>query len=71
MTEFTAENELLSEAYANAGKDKKSLYLDSLLAPMSYAKAHFGTVRDCSGIKELKKHDVGHPTLSLGTFTHF
>ena len=70
MDELAAENELLSDTYANAEKKKRSLYLDSFLAARSYAEAHFGTVGDWSGIKELGEHDASHQALSLKTFTH-
>ncbi|KAL5542219.1 hypothetical protein UlMin_009929 [Ulmus minor] len=37
------ENELLSKAFASAEEEKKSLYLDGLLAARSYAEIHFST----------------------------
>ena len=70
IDELSVENELLSKAYVSAEEEKKNLYLDSLLAGRSYAKAHFGDVRDWTRIKKLEEHDTQHTDLSHGTFTH-
>ena len=70
MDELSAENKLILEAFANAKKNKKDLYLDGLLATRFHVKVHFGIVGDCYVIKELEEHDVGHPDISAGTFAH-
>ena len=67
--ELNAENVLL-KAYANSEREKKSLYLDGLLAAISYVEAHFGIIGDWTDIKELEEYDAHHPDLSPRTFTH-
>ena len=49
LAELGTKNELLLEAYANAKKEKKVIYLDGSLAYRSYVEAHIGMVGDWSG----------------------
>ena len=51
VSKLTPDNELLSKSYANSKKKKETLYLDVLLASMTYVEEHFGIVEDFLCIK--------------------